>query len=69
MRGSREETGGPDPKPMKINKVLGFFSNTGPVPLENHKATNPGSMLDHHRLTSETPFKRRFAGGPMMACF
>ena len=26
-------------------------------------------MLDHHRHASETPFKWRFAGGPMMACW
>ena len=26
-------------------------------------------MLDHHRDASETPFKWRFPGGPMMARF
>ena len=26
-------------------------------------------MLGHHRITSETPFKWRFAGGPMMVRF
>ena len=26
-------------------------------------------MLGHHRPASETPFKWRFAGGPMMALF
>ena len=25
-------------------------------------------MFGHHRDVSETPFKWRFAGGPMMAC-
>ena len=32
MRGSRGETGGPDPPPE-----IGFPSNTGPDPLNNHK--------------------------------
>ena len=38
MYGSREgETGGQDP-PEK-SQHIGFLSNTGPDPLENHKAT------------------------------
>ena len=39
MRGSREEGQGPPP-PEKLQNI-GFLSNTGPVPLKNHKATNP----------------------------
>ena len=49
------------------HKNMGFLSNTGPDPLKNHKDTYEHSMLGHHRATSETPFKWRFAGGPMMA--
>ena len=53
MCGSRWGTGGPDPHPLKNHLNIAFLSNTGPDPLKNHKATKP--------------FKRRFAGGPMMA--
>ena len=48
--------------PLKNHKNIEFLSNNSPDPLENHKAakcTKPTS--------SETPFKWRFAGGPMMA--
>ena len=42
-RGSREkETGDHLPSSGKLHlKAIGFLSNTGPDPLENHKATNP----------------------------
>ena len=36
----RERDRGPDP-PMENQEAIGFFSNTGPNPLENHKATKP----------------------------
>ena len=52
---------------LKNDKNIGFLSNIGPDPLKNHKATKPAFNLDHHRHASETPFKWRFAGGPMMA--
>ena len=32
------------------------------------KLPSQHSMLGHHRYASETPFKWRFAGGPMIAC-
>ena len=51
-------TGSPDP-PWKITKIS-FFSNTGPDPVENLKATHVPSqhyMMGHHRSASETPFK------------
>ena len=51
--------------PLKNHKFIGLPSNNGPDPLRNHKAT----MLGHHRHASETPFKWRFAGGPMMSRF
>ena len=56
----------------KSQKNIGFLSNTGPDPLKNHKATKPAFNVgpsSHHRPASETPFKWRFAGGPMMALF
>ena len=44
---------------------IGLFSNTGPDPLENHKATKLALIL----ALVGPPFKWRFAGGPMMARF
>ena len=44
-------------------------SNTGPDPLKFSKLPSQHSTLGHHRHPSETPFKWRFAGGPMMARF
>ena len=64
MRGSREEGQGVRTT-LENHKNIGFLSNTGPGPLKNHKIQN--SMLGHHRFASETPFKLRFAGGPMIA--
>ena len=46
---------------------IGFLSNTGPDLLKITKLPIQHSMLDHHRTASETPFKWRFAGGPLMA--
>ena len=43
-RGSKGETGCPDPPPpppLKNHKHIGFLSNTGPDPLKNHIATKP----------------------------
>ena len=57
--------GGPDA--LKNHKMCCcFFSNTGPDPLKITKLSSQHSMLGHHRHASETPFKWRFAGGPMM---
>ena len=53
--------------PLKNHKNIGFLSNTSPDPLKNHKATKPAFSLGHYWHASETPFKLRFAGGPMMA--
>ena len=47
MLGSREGGGGRGqgvrtiPPPVKNHGNIGFLSNTGPEPLENHKATKP----------------------------
>ena len=70
MCGSRREgnRGSGLPPPLKRHKNKGFLSNTGLDPLKNHKAAiSQHSMLGHHQPASETPFKWRFAGGPMMA--
>ena len=53
--------------PPKNHKNIGFLNNTGPDPLKNHKATKPDSILGHHWPASETTFKWRFTGGPMLA--
>ena len=47
----------------------GSLSNTGPDSVENHKASKPAFNVELHRPASETLFKWRFAGGPMMARF
>ena len=40
IRGSRGRAG--DPDPLEIHKdIRDFFSNAGPDPLKNHKATKP----------------------------
>ena len=51
------------------HKNIGIFSNTGPDPLKNHKATSQRSILGHHWHASETPFKWRLALGPIMVRF
>ena len=51
--------------PMENHKEIGFLSNTGPDPWENHKATKAAfnsSMLGRHRPTREMPFKSHFSG-------
>ena len=48
-------------------KNIGFLSNTGPGPLKITKLQIQHSLLGHHRPASETPFKWRFADGPLMA--
>ena len=57
--------GGPDP-PGNFKNIC-FLSITGPDPLKIIKLPIQHSMLGHHRPASETPFKWRFAGGPLMA--
>ena len=67
MSGSRWG-GGPDaPPPPENYKNMGFLSNTGPDPLKIIKLPIQHSMLGHHRPASETPFKWRLSGGPLMA--
>ena len=52
--------------PLENYKNIGFLSNIGPDPLKITKLPNQYSMLGHLRPASETPFKWRFAGGPLM---
>ena len=67
MGGSREGgTWGRDPPEKSQN--IGFLSKTGLDPLGNHKTTKPALNFWPYRPTSETPFKWRFAGRPMIAC-
>ena len=54
------------PPSLENYKNIGFLSNTSPDPLKNHKASNPAFNVGHHQPASETPFKWRFAGGPLM---
>ena len=68
MCGSREGTGGLDPAPLKSQKYR-VLSNTGPAPLKNHKATKPEFNVGPSSVRQRAPFKWRFAGGSMMACF
>ena len=55
------------PPPLKNHKNIGFLSNSGPDPLKTTKLPSQHSMLGYHQHTSETPFKWRFAGRPIMA--
>ena len=66
MRGSRGGGGQGVRIPFEKSQTYRFLSNAGPDPLTNIKLPSKHSMLGHHRHASETPFKWRFAGGPMM---
>ena len=54
-------TGCPDPTPLKKSQKLGFLSNTGKDPLNNHKATKPafnvGPLSARQRNTIEIVFR------------
>ena len=53
--------------PLENYRNIGFLSNTGPDPLKIKKLPIQHAIFDHHQPTSETPFKWRFTGGPLMA--
>ena len=58
--------------PLKNHKNIGFLSNNGLYPLKITKLPSQHSMLGLDQHTSETPFKWRIAGVPMMTrlkCF
>ena len=79
-RGSRGGGGGGG-QGVQTGKIqnIGFLSNTSPdlLKLQSYQArfnVGPSSarqwnaiQMTHHRHASETPFKWRFAGGPMIA--
>ena len=66
MCGSREGARGSLPRPLKNYLAIRFISNTGPEPLENHKAFNVGPCSTRQRKAI-MPFKWCFADRPMMA--
>ena len=53
---------------LQNHKNIGFPSNTGPGPWKLTRLPSQHSMLGHHLHDSETPFKWRIGGGPMLAC-
>ena len=60
--------GGQGSGPVQENyKNIEFLSNTGPDPLKITKLPIQHSSLGLYRPASETPFKWRFADGPLMA--
>ena len=70
MRVSRGGGGGkgsgPHPPPGKLKNIV-FLSILVRVPWKITKLPSQFSMTGHHRPASETPFKWRFASGPIMA--
>ena len=64
IEGAGAGAGGADhPPPRENHGNIGFLSNTGPEPLENHKATKPafnvGPPLARQR-NAGVPMKARF---------
>ena len=55
--------------PLKNHKNVGFLAKLVQILEKITKLPSQHSMLGYHRPASETPFKWRFAGGPMMALF
>ena len=55
--GQRVRTPPPPPPPPINHKAIGFLCNTGSEPWKITKLPNQHSILGHHRLASETPFK------------
>ena len=55
--------------PLKNHNSISSLSNTGPDPLKMTKLPNQHSMSGHRWHASETPFKWRFAGGPLIVAF
>ena len=61
------EQGVRTPPPLKNHRNIGFLSKTGLDSKENSKATELAFYAGPYRPTSETPFKWRFDGRPMLA--
>ena len=63
-------SGGPPPPPPEKSQKYRFFEQYwSGSPEKSKKLPSQHSMLGHHWHASETPFKWRFAGGPMMTLF
>ena len=56
-----------DPDLPENHKNIEFLAILVQIPWKITKLPSHHSMLGHHQHASETPFKWRFAGGPMMA--
>ena len=73
IRGSRGGQGVRTPPPLKYHKAIGFLSNTGPDPLENHKATMPafyvGPTSARQRNAIKMAFRWRANDGPLIVVF
>ena len=65
LAGVGDQGSGP---PWKISKLSVSLRIPVLTPCKTLKLPRQHSMLDHHRTTSETPYKWRFTGRPMMAC-
>ena len=57
----------PPPPPGKIAQILSFLAVLVRIPYKITKLQSQHSILGQCRHASDTPFKWRFAGGPMMA--
>ena len=64
--GDPEGDRGPDTPPEKSQKFRVFLAIWVQIP-KMTKLPSKHSMSSHHRHASETPFKWRFTGEPMMA--
>ena len=57
----------PSQFPLEITKLNDFLAILVRIPWKISKLPSQHLMLGQYRRSSETPFKWRFAGGPMMA--
>ena len=69
MRGSRGGDRGPDHRPLEIHKNIVFLGKLVWIPWKITKLLSQHSLFGYHRPASKTPFKWRFAGGPIIARF
>ena len=72
MRIQRGNRGSRPPPPENYENV-GFLSNTGPDPLNNHKATKPafnvGPSTARQRNAIKMAFRLRADDGPLIVVF
>ena len=60
--------GGPGPL-LKNHNNIGSLSNSGPDPLNNHKASNVGPSLASQRIAIKMAFRWRADGGWLIVVF